>query len=145
MTTVITLVGRVGVGKMKPINNTVSWHCLSLCIIQKWMSEVSVTWIIILITIDRHFPITNKANLRDLIAATGLVILLKLDWSRRFFSPCDLEIWWITSKNDRATLLHYIRLCASSQTPPWIETGVTVWKRSIRVKIGDFCSVWPWN
>ena len=28
----------------------------------------------------------NKANLRDLIAATGLVILFKLDSNRRFFS-----------------------------------------------------------
>ena len=28
----------------------------------------------------------NKANLRDLITATGLVILLKLDSNRRFFS-----------------------------------------------------------
>ena len=34
----------------------------------------------------------NKANLRDLIAATGLVILLKLDSNHRCFSPCDLEI-----------------------------------------------------
>ena len=34
----------------------------------------------------------NKANLRDLIATTGLVILLKLDSNRQFFSPCDLEI-----------------------------------------------------
>ena len=34
----------------------------------------------------------KKANLRDLIAATGLVILLKLDSNHRFFSPCDLEI-----------------------------------------------------
>ena len=40
----------------------------------------------------------NKANLRDLIAATGLVILLKLDLNRRFFSPCHLEIWWMTPK-----------------------------------------------
>ena len=40
----------------------------------------------------------NKANLKDLIAATGLVILLKLDSNRRFFSPCDLEIWWMTPK-----------------------------------------------
>ena len=38
----------------------------------------------------------NKANLRDLIAATGLVILHKLDLNHRFFSPCDLEIWWMT-------------------------------------------------
>ena len=42
--------------------------------------------------------IINKANLRDLIAATGLVILLKLDSNHRFFSPCDLEIWWMTQK-----------------------------------------------
>ena len=40
--------------------------------------------------------IENKANLRDLAAATGLVILLKLDSNRRFFSWCDLEIWWMT-------------------------------------------------
>ena len=39
----------------------------------------------------------NKANLTDLIAATGLVILLKFDPNHRFFSPWDLEIWWMTS------------------------------------------------
>ena len=82
----------------------------------------------------------NKANLRDLIAATGLVILLKLDSNHRFYSPCDLEIWWMTSKNYRTPLLDYIKLCASSQTPWWIKTGVTVRKRSIRVKIGNLLS-----
>ena len=34
---------------------------------------------------------TNKANLRDLITATGLVILLRFDSNRRFFSPRDFE------------------------------------------------------
>ena len=29
---------------------------------------------------------------------TGLVILLKLDLNRRFFSPRDLDIWWMTQK-----------------------------------------------
>ena len=62
-------------------------------------------------------PNINKANLRDVIAATGLVISPKLNLKRRFFSPCDLEIWWMTSKNYRVPLLHYIKLCASSQTP----------------------------
>ena len=42
--------------------------------------------------IEFLLTIKNKANLRDLIAATGLVILLKLDLNRRFFSPYDLEI-----------------------------------------------------
>ena len=90
----------------------------------------------------------NKANLRDLIAATGLAILLKLDWNCQFFSLCDLEIWWMTSKNYRAPLLHYIKLCVSSQTPPWIQTGVTVRKHTIRVKIGDFfvlCDIEIWR
>ena len=82
----------------------------------------------------------NKANLRDLIAATGLVILLKFDPNHRFFSPCDLEIWWMTLENNRTSLLYYIKLCASFQIHQWFQTGVTVRKRSIRVKIGNFLS-----
>ena len=82
----------------------------------------------------------NKANLRDLIAATGLVILLKFDPNHRFFVPCDLEIWWMTLENNRAPLLYYIKLCLSFQIHWWIETEVTVRKCSIRVKIGDFLS-----
>ena len=39
-----------------------------------------------------HIFVENKANLTDLIAATGLVILLKLDSNPQFFSPCDLQI-----------------------------------------------------
>ena len=55
----------------------------------------------------------NKANLRDWIAATGLVILLQSDSNRRCFSPCDLEIWQMTFKNNRAHFLCYFKLCAS--------------------------------
>ena len=96
--------------------------------------------------------IHNKANLRDLIAATGLVILLKFDPNHRFFSPWGLEIWWMTWKNNRASLLYYIKLCASFQIHRWIQTQVTVRKRSIWVKVGDFLSCvtlkfdgWPWK
>ena len=55
--------------------------------------------------------VKNKANLRDLIAATSLVIS-----NRKIFRPCDREIWWITLKNNRALLLYYVKLCASFQT-----------------------------
>ena len=58
----------------------------------------------------------------------------------------------MTSKNNRAPLLYYIKLCASFQTHWWIQTAVTVQKRSILVKIGDFLSCvtlkfvgWPWK
>ena len=44
----------------------------------------------------------------------------------------------MTSKNNRAPLLYYIKLCTSFQIHLWIKTEVTVRKHSIRVKIGDF-------
>ena len=57
----------------------------------------------------------------------------------------------MTSKNNRAPLLYYIKHCASFQSHQWIQTGITVRKCSIRVKIGYlFCVTlkfggWPWK
>ena len=65
---------------------------------------------------------------------------LKSDSNRQFFRPCDREILWMTSKNNRALLLYYVKLCASFQIHWWIQTGFTVEKRSIRVEIGDTLS-----
>ena len=69
-----------------------------------------------------------------------------------FFVLRGLENWWMTLENNRAPLLYYIKLCASFQSHGWIQTGVTVRKRSIRVKIGNFLSRvtlkfegWPWK
>ena len=76
----------------------------------------------------------------DLIAASALVILHKLDSNRRFFSPCDLEIWWITSENNRAPFLCCFRPRASFHSHQWIQTGVTVRKCQIWVTIDDFFS-----
>ena len=56
---------------------------------------------------------------------------LKLDSNLQFFHPCDREIWWMTSKNNRAPLLCYFKLCASFRSHWWIRTGVTVRKRQI--------------
>ena len=71
---------------------------------------------------------------------------------RRFLEPCDLEIWRMTLKNNRATLLCYFKLYASFRSHRWIQAGVTVGKRPIWVKIDDFFSrvtlqfdVWPWK
>ena len=44
----------------------------------------------------------------------------------------------MTSKNNRAPLLYHIKLCVSFQIHRWIQTEVTLRKRSIRVKIDDF-------
>ena len=66
-------------------------------------------------------------------------------------NACDLQIWQMTLKNSRAPPLYYLKLSASFHSHLWIQNGVTVPKRSIWVKIGDFCHVtlkfdeWPWK
>ena len=57
---------------------------------------------------------------------------------RWFLEPCDLEIWRMTLKNNRAPLLCYFKLCAAFRTHWWIQTGVTVRKHPIWVKFDDF-------
>ena len=56
----------------------------------------------------------------------------------RFFVLCDLEIWRMTLKNNKAPLLCCFKLCASFHSHQWILPGVTVRKRPIWVKIEDF-------
>ena len=77
---------------------------------------------------------------------------LNLCQNRRLIVPCDLEIWRMTLKNNRAPLLYCFKLCASFHSHQWIQTKVTVRKRSIRVKICDLLSRvtlkidgWPWK
>ena len=62
--------------------------------------------------------------------------------------PCNL----MNELENRAPLLYYIKLCASFEIQRWIQTEVTVWKCSIRIKIGDFIfrvtlkfDGWPWK
>ena len=42
----------------------------------------------------------------------------------QFFVLCDLEIWWMTSQNNRPPLLCYVKPCASFQSHRWIQTKV---------------------
>ena len=70
----------------------------------------------------------------------------------RFLESCDLAIWRMTLKNNRAPLLCYFKLYASFHSHRWIQAGVTVRKRPIWVKIIDFFSrvtlqfdVWLWK
>ena len=57
----------------------------------------------------------------------------------------------MTLKNNRAPLLYYIKHCASFQSHPWIQTGITVRECSILIKFGYlFCVTlkfggWPWK
>ena len=68
-----------------------------------------------------------------------------LGQNRWCFVPCDLEIWWMTLENNRASLLCCFKLCATFHSHWWIQTGVTVRKRPIWVNSTIFRAVWPWN
>ena len=57
------------------------------------------------------------------------------------FITRDLEIWQMTLKSNRAPLRCCLKLCESFHSHWSIQTGVTVQKRSIWVKIGDFFTV----
>ena len=61
---------------------------------------------------------------------------------RRLLEPCDLEIWRITLKNDRAPLLSNIKLYASFHHHMWIQTGVTV-RKPLCCDLCDL-DLWPW-
>ena len=52
-----------------------------------------------------------------------------LGQNRRFFVPCDLEIWRRALKDNRAPLLCYFKLCASFYNHRLHQTRVTVQKR----------------
>ena len=75
-----------------------------------------------------------------------------LGQNRWCFVPCDLEIWWMTLENNRASPLCCFKLGATFHSHWWIQTGVTVRKRPIWVKFEEFLSRvtlkfggWPWN
>ena len=66
---------------------------------------------------------------------------------RRFLEPCDLEIWRMTLKNNRAPLLSHSKLYASFHHHMWIQTGVTVRKRLswVVTSVTLTFDLWPWS
>ena len=65
----------------------------------------------------------------------------------RFLEPCDLEIWQMTLKNNRAPLLSNIKLFASFHHHMWIQTGVTVRRRLswVVTSVTLTFDLWPWH
>ena len=96
--------------------------------------------------------IINKANLRDLIAVTGLVIsnwIQIVNFSARVTVKFDGWPWKTIA---HFFYIYYVKLCASFQIHWWIQTEFTVQKRSIRVEIGEMLTRvtlkfdgWPWK
>ena len=71
---------------------------------------------------------------------------LSLGQIRRFLEPCDLEIWRMTLKNNRAPLLCCFLLCAWFHCRMWIQTGVRVRKLLswVLTSVTLTFDLWPW-
>ena len=71
--------------------------------------------------------------------------LTQIGFKSSIFQP--VWPWYLMDdpKNNRAPLLCYFKFFASFRSHWWIQTGVTVRKRLIWVKIDAFLAVWPWN
>ena len=98
-----------------------------------------------------HLPFAVSSFVQHFIAIGEFNLELhpetpNLGQIRRILEPCDLEIWQMTLKNNRAPLQCYFKLCASFRSHRWFQTGDTVRKRPIWIKIDDFfLAVWPCN
>ena len=92
-------------------------------------------------------PSENKANLRDLIAATGLVILLKLDPNHQLFSPCDLEIWWMTFLEKPLGMPSLLCQALCIVSNPLVNSNWSYSPETLNSGQNRrfFCLVWPWN
>ena len=77
-----------------------------------------------------------------------------------FFVSGDLEIWWMTLKNNTAPVLYYVKPCVSFQTHGWIALCIiskpwvnSNWSYSPESLISGqnrhffccCCCMWPWN
>ena len=110
-----------------------------------WITnEPRKPWGDVLRTLSVHGGWTNNENTQRPKLASGK--------NQPFSVPCDLEIWQMTLRNNRAPPLTYFKLWASCCRNWWIQTGVTVWKCPIWVKICDSLSPvtlkfdrWPWK
>ena len=65
---------------------------------------------------------------------------------QQLLAPCDLEIWRMTLKNNRAPLLSKIKPYVSFHHHMWIQTGVTVRKRLswVVTSVTLTFDLWPW-
>ena len=94
-----------------------------------------------------HLSYTTSSFVHHFVAIDEfkLELIAQLGWKLTIFALCDLEIWRMTLKNNKAPPLCYFKICASFLIHRWTQAGVTVWKSPIWVKIRVFCPVRPWN
>ena len=107
--------------------NTCRHHHLITLTGPLWGDSIVMRWIPPHFPEMRSFDVPCDVSLKKLLKTRQIGgIWLKLDSNHRFFSLCDLEIWWMTSKNNMALTLCYVKLCAWFQIYRWIQTVIVI-------------------
>ena len=119
---------------LETLNSGQNWRFFILCDLEIWQMTLKNNGAPLLYYVKfmHHFKATNEFKLELQSGNTQFGSKLV------FFVPCDLEIWQMTLKKNRAPLLCYFKLYASFDSHQWIQTGVTIRKCPIQVKINYF-------
>ena len=140
---------------LETINLGQNWQFFVPCDLEIWWMTLEnngaplLYYIKLCASFQSHGPIKTRVTVRK------RSIRVNSNWSysletlnsgqnRRFFVPCDLEIWRMILKNNRAPLLRYLELCASFHSHQLIQTGDTVRKRPILVNMTMNMRSWIW-
>ena len=96
-------------------------------------------------TVKFHPNPHKQGKSGDLIAATGLIILIKFDPNHRFFSPFDLEIWCMTSKKIGHLFYTTSNFVYHFKSMGELKLKLHSGKTQFGSKSAIFCPLWPWN
>ena len=115
----------------------------SACVVVKfdgWPRKTIGHFLYSTLSFVHHFKSIGEVKLelqsRNAQLGSKLVIFLVL---------CDLEIWWMTSKNNRAPLLYHIKLCIISKPSVNLNWSYSPETLNSGQNRRFFCPVWPWN
>ena len=70
--------------------------------------------------------------------ALARILCNKFDYYAFRITTKSHKSQWVNAGTPSPSFACYFQLCASFRSHRWIQARVTVWKRSIRVKIGDY-------
>ena len=132
------------------LNSGQNWRFFVTCDLEIWWMtlENNRTPLLYYIKVYASFQIHRWVQTEVTVRKLSIRVKIGI-----FFVPRGLEIWWMTLENNRAPLRCRFKLCASFHNHQWIQTGVTVRKRPIWVKIDVFFlsrvtmkfDRWPWK
>ena len=118
-----------------------NWWFLVLCDLEIWRitsknSRSPILW---------HFKLSASFHRTSSVYEHSSLSpeTLKSVKNRLFFGPCDIEIWRMTLKNNRAPLLHHFKLCASLVAI--YESNWSYGPETPKLWQNLFSPLWPWT